>query len=144
MKPEEAIKYLNGAMSLHIPQAKSLVLFADYLQSPAGQKLLGRMKKETRGNTAEILTESKKYFSALPEAREFEEFERSFPAYTFALATGVGKTRLMGAFVAYLYLVYNIQHFLIVMRLSILSAPGSNFFGVIISDSPAVRWAAIC
>lgn len=114
MKPEKAIKYLNGAMSLHVPQAKSLVLFADYLQSPAGQKLLARMKKETRGNTTEILTESKKYFSAIPEAREFEEFERSFPAYTFALATGVGKTRLMGAFVAYLYLVYNVQHFLIV------------------------------
>ena len=114
MKPEEAIKYLNGAMSLHIPQTKSLVLFADYLQSPAGQKLLARMKKETRGNTAEILTESKIYFSAIPEAREFEEFERSFPAYTFALATGVGKTRLMGAFLVYLYLVYNIQHFLIV------------------------------
>ena len=114
MKPEEAIKYLNGAMSLHVPQAKSLALFADYLQSAAGQKLLARMKKETRGNTPEILVESKKYFSAIPEAREFEEFERSFPAYTFALATGVGKTRLMGAFVAYLYLVYNIQHFLIV------------------------------
>lgn len=114
MKPQEAIKYINGAMSLRAPQAKSLELFANYLLSPAGQKLLARMKKETRTNTAEILAESKDYFSAIPEAREFIEFERSFPAYTFALATGVGKTRLMGAFVSYLYLVYNIQHFLIV------------------------------
>ncbi|MDO8566107.1 MAG: DEAD/DEAH box helicase family protein [Candidatus Moranbacteria bacterium] len=114
MRPEEALKYLNGAMSLHAPQVKSLELFAHYLQSPAGQKLLLRMKKEVRGNTAEILAESKAYFSTVPEAREFEEYERAFPAYTFALATGVGKTRLMGAFVAYLYLVYNIQHFLIV------------------------------
>jgi type III restriction enzyme len=114
MNSQEAIKYLNGAMSLRAPQAKSLELFADYLQSSAGQKLLARMKKETRGNTAEILAESKKYFCAVPEAQGFEEFERAFPAYTFALATGVGKTRLMGAFVAYLYLVYNIQHFLIV------------------------------
>ena len=114
MKPEEAIKYINNAMSLRSPQAKSLDLFANYLQSPAGQKLLARMKKETRGNTAEILRESKEYFKAIPEANGYEEFERAFPAYTFALATGVGKTRLMGAFVAYLYLVYNIQHFLIV------------------------------
>src|SRR6266850_3157309 len=101
MKPEDAIKYLNGAMSLRAPQAKSLELFANYLQSPAGQKLLARMKKETRGTYGEILTESQKYFRAVPEARKFEEFERAFPAFTFALATGVGKTRLMGAFVVY-------------------------------------------
>lgn len=114
MKPEQALKYLNGAMSLRIPQAKSLKLFADYLESPAGQKVLARMKKGNRNNTDEILAESIKYFESVPEADEFENFERTFPAYTFALATGVGKTRLMGAFVAYLYLVYNIQHFLIV------------------------------
>lgn len=114
MNPEQALQYINGAMSLRAPQGKSLELFAHYLQSSAGQKLLTRMKKETRGNRAEVLVESQEYFSTIPEAREFEEFERAFPAYTFALATGVGKTRLMGAFVAYLYLVYNIQHFLIV------------------------------
>lgn len=114
MKPEEAIKYINNAMNLRAPQKKSLALFANYLQAPAGQKLLGRLKKETRNNLPEILQESRKYFSTIAEAREFSEFEREFPAYTFALATGVGKTRLMGAFVAYLFLVYNIQHFLIV------------------------------
>ena len=32
------------------------------------------------------------------------DFEREFPSLCFALATGVGKTRLMGAFVSYLYL----------------------------------------
>ena len=116
MKPEEAIKYINGAMNLRAPQSKSLELFSNYLQTPVGQKLLARMRKETRSgdNTLEILNESKEYFSAAPETKGFEEFERSFPAYTFALATGVGKTRLMGAFVVYLYLAYNIQHFLIV------------------------------
>jgi hypothetical protein len=30
-------------------------------------------------------------------------FEREFPSLCFALATGVGKTRLMGAFIGYLY-----------------------------------------
>ena len=114
MNPQEAIKYISGVMSLRAPQAKSLELFADYLVSPSGQVLLGRMKKSTRSNILDILTKSKEYFATIPETKEFIEFERSFPAYTFALATGVGKTRLMGAFVTYLYLVYNVQHFLIV------------------------------
>ena len=114
MSPEEALKYINGAMSLRIPQAKSLSLFADYLESPAGQMLLSRMKKETQATTADILRESKAYFKTIAEAKSYQEFERSFPTFTFALATGVGKTRLMGAFVAYMYLVYNVQHFLIV------------------------------
>ena len=127
MNPEEAIKYINGAMSLRAPQAKSLELFADYLQSIAGQKVLARMKKDTRGNTSLILSESKEYFATIPEAKEFEEFERSFPAYTFALATGVGKTRLMGAFVAYLYLVYGVQHFMIV-------APGNTIYRKLVDD----------
>jgi hypothetical protein len=39
-------------------------------------------------------------------AREFPsvtDFEREFPSLCFALATGVGKTRLMGAFISYLH-----------------------------------------
>jgi len=32
-----------------------------------------------------------------------EDFEREFLSLCFALATGVGKTRLMGAFITYLY-----------------------------------------
>lgn len=127
MQPKEALKYITGAMSLRTPQIKSLKLFADYLQSESGQMVLARMKKETRGNTSEILIQSKEYFRSVPEAREFEDFERKFPAYTFALATGVGKTRLMGAFVAYLYLVYNIQHFLIV-------APGLTIYRKLFDD----------
>lgn len=114
MKPEQALEYINNAMNLRFPQLKSLTIFADYLKSNSGQKLLSRMKRNSGSNVAEILSESKEYFKGIPEAHEFQEFERAFPAYTFALATGVGKTRLMGAFVAYLYLVYNIQHFLIV------------------------------
>src|SRR5690606_19547818 len=40
-----------------------------------------------------------------------EDFERDFPSLCFALATGVGKTRLMGAFVAYLHLAKGVRHF---------------------------------
>lgn len=42
------------------------------------------------------------------------DFERNFLALTFALATGVGKTRLMGAFIAYLYTQHDIKNFFVV------------------------------
>lgn len=113
-----ALKYINSAMNLRKPQFKSLELFADYLKSEVGQKVLLRLKNKGLENNQklvdELLAESINYFSQISEAKNFTKFERKFPAFTFALATGVGKTRLMGAFVAYLYLVYGIQHFLIV------------------------------
>ncbi|CAI4032304.1 hypothetical protein DNFV4_02733 [Nitrospira tepida] len=48
--------------------------------------------------------------------REFPtvtDFERDFPSLCFALATGVGKTRLMGAFISYLHLAHGINHFFV-------------------------------
>ena len=42
-----------------------------------------------------------------------EDFEREFPSLCFALATGVGKTRLMGAFIAYLHRAEKVQHFFV-------------------------------
>lgn len=42
-----------------------------------------------------------------------ESFEREFPSLCFALATGVGKTRLMGAFIAYLYREKKSRHFFV-------------------------------
>ena len=50
-------------------------------------------------DVAAVLNTLKAEFSTL------EDFEREFPSLCFALATGVGKTRLMGAFIAYLHLV---------------------------------------
>lgn len=43
----------------------------------------------------------------------FNEFEHNFPSFCFALATGVGKTRLMGAFITYLFTHENIRNFLV-------------------------------
>ncbi|MFR9543054.1 MAG: DEAD/DEAH box helicase family protein [Rikenellaceae bacterium] len=40
-------------------------------------------------------------------------FERDFPSIAFSIATGVGKTRLMGASVAYLNLKYGIHNFFV-------------------------------
>jgi type III restriction enzyme len=42
-----------------------------------------------------------------------EAFERDFPSLCFALATGVGKTRLMGAFIGYLHLAHGFEHFFV-------------------------------
>lgn len=42
-----------------------------------------------------------------------EDFEHAFPSLCFALATGVGKTRLMGAFISYLHLEHGVRNFFV-------------------------------
>ena len=41
------------------------------------------------------------------------DFERDFPSVCFSLATGVGKTRLMGAFISYLYVAKGIKNYFV-------------------------------
>jgi type III restriction enzyme len=41
------------------------------------------------------------------------DFERDFSSLCFALATGVGKTRLMGAFISYLHLAHGLNNFFV-------------------------------
>ena len=60
---------------------------------------------EKDGNTGQTLETLKTEFPTV------EDFERDFPSLCFAIATGVGKTRLMGAFISYLYLSEGIRHF---------------------------------
>lgn len=47
-------------------------------------------------------------------APSLSSFDRAFPSFTFALATGVGKTRLMGASIAYLHQVHGVRDFFVV------------------------------
>ena len=56
-----------------------------------------------------------------------EDFEREFPSLCFALATGVGKTRLMGAFITYLYQAEGIRNFFVL-------APNLTIYNKLISD----------
>lgn len=56
-----------------------------------------------------------------------EDFEREFPSLCFALATGVGKTRLMGAFVAYLYLTGRSRNFFVL-------APNTTIYAKLLED----------
>jgi len=55
------------------------------------------------------------------------DFEREFPSVCFALATGVGKTRLMGAFIAYLHLAKGVRHFFVL-------APNLTIYNKLIQD----------
>jgi type III restriction enzyme len=55
------------------------------------------------------------------------DFEREFPSLCFALATGVGKTRLMGAFVSYLHLAHGINNFFVL-------APNLTIYNKLITD----------
>jgi type III restriction enzyme len=47
------------------------------------------------------------------EFPKLSDFEREFPSLCFALATGVGKTRLMGAFISYLHMAHGISNFFV-------------------------------
>ena len=127
MKREQALQYITNAMSLRTPQEKSLVFFSDYLEGDAGKKVLARMQGKDHESVEDIEVATREYTRTIPDLKQFQAFERTFPAYTFALATGVGKTRLMGAFVAYLYLVYGVQHFMIV-------APGNTIYRKLVDD----------
>lgn len=56
-----------------------------------------------------------------------QQFDRAFPSISFSIATGVGKTRLMGAIIAYLYLNKGIKNFFIL-------APNLTIYDKLIED----------
>ena len=56
-----------------------------------------------------------------------KDFERDFVSLCFSIATGVGKTRLMGAFITYLHLEKNIRNFFVL-------APNLTIYEKLIED----------
>ena len=56
-----------------------------------------------------------------------QDFEREFVSLCFALATGVGKTRLMGAFITYLHNVYGVNNFFVL-------APNLTIYNKLLRD----------
>ena len=106
--------YINGRLSLRAPQAESLDRLVNALTASP------EMLDHDRDVNA-ILETLKAEFSTL------EDFEREFPSLCFALATGVGKTRLMGAFIAYLHLKHGINNFFVL-------APNLTIYNKLISD----------
>ena len=105
---------VTGRLSLRPPQAESLSKLARALD--AAPELLSHER-----DVSAILSTLKAEFTTL------EDFEREFPSLCFALATGVGKTRLMGAFIAYLHLARGINNFFVL-------APNLTIYNKLITD----------
>jgi type III restriction enzyme len=105
---------VTGRLSLRPPQAESLSKLVRALE--AAPELLGHER-----DVSAILSTLKAEFPTL------EDFEREFPSLCFALATGVGKTRLMGAFIAYLHLAHGINNFFVL-------APNLTIYNKLIAD----------
>ncbi len=109
-----ALHAVTGRLSLRPPQAESLIKLVRALD--AAPELLDHER-----DVSAILSTLRAEFSTL------EEFEREFPSLCFALATGVGKTRLMGAFIAYLHLAHGINNFFVL-------APNLTIYNKLITD----------
>ncbi|MEJ3960257.1 DEAD/DEAH box helicase family protein [Brachymonas sp. G13] len=105
---------VTGRLSLRPPQAESLSRLARMIE--AAPDLLSHERDVTS-----ILSTLRAEFPTL------EDFEREFPSLCFALATGVGKTRLMGAFIAYLHLAHGINNFFVL-------APNLTIYNKLITD----------
>ena len=97
--PQYTTDCISGVMSLRKPQEQSLKILEEIVNSVSLRK--GMNLKAALGAV----------HAMYPIC---SDFERDFMSLTFALATGVGKTRLMGAFIAYLYTKHGIKNFFVV------------------------------
>jgi len=103
---------IRNRLSLRPPQAESLKILAEL----ADQLILNK--------TVDLPSELEKVKTKYPTCTDFE---REFPSLCFALATGVGKTRLMGAFIAYLFLAKGIRNFFVL-------SPNLTIYNKLITD----------
>jgi type III restriction enzyme len=79
------VNSIAGRLSLRPPQRDSLVIL---------DRLTDIVPLQKSGDAAAALEIIRSEFPSVTD------FERDFPSICFALATGVGKTRLMGAFIS--------------------------------------------
>jgi len=103
---------IKNRLSLRPPQTESLNILAELAD-----------KLELKKN-ADLKAELEKVNSTYPTCTDFE---RDFPALCFALATGVGKTRLMGTFITYLYLAKGFKNFFVL-------SPNLTIYNKLITD----------
>ena len=103
---------IKNRLSLRYPQAESLRILNDLTD------------KLTLEKDIDLTTELEKVKNTYPTCTDFE---RNFPSICFSLATGVGKTRLMGAFITYLYLAKGIKNYFVM-------APNLTIYNKLIED----------
>ncbi|MHA3774323.1 DEAD/DEAH box helicase family protein [Verrucomicrobiota bacterium sgz303538] len=106
------VNAIAGRLSLRPPQRRSLEIL-DRITEIAPPKKGGEVKAALH--------------SIRREFPSVTDFEREFPSLCFALATGVGKTRLMGAFIAYLHLAHGLNNFFVL-------APNLTIYNKLIAD----------
>lgn len=110
--PEQVRRELTARMSLRVPQERSLDILADVIE---------RVRPGHASDLDAVRDAIRATYSSL------EDFERDFPSLCFALATGVGKTRLLGAFIAYLFLVGRSHNFFVL-------APNTTIYQKLVAD----------
>ena len=103
---------ISNRLSLRPPQKRSLEILNELVERLELKKVV------------DLSGEFEKVNNLYPIC---SDFERDFPSVCFALATGVGKTRLMGAFVAYLHLAKGIKNFFVL-------APNLTIYNKLIED----------
>lgn len=103
---------ISQRLSLRKPQVESLEILAD---------VASRIAIAKGGDSAAALAAIRDLYPSVTD------FEHDFPSLCFALATGVGKTRLMGAFISYLYLTGKSRHFFVL-------APNTTIYEKLIAD----------
>lgn len=106
------VNAIAGRLSLRPPQRQSLEILDRITEIAPPKKNI---------DIASVLAAIRSEF---PKATDFE---REFPSLCFALAIGVGKTRLMGAFISYLHLAHGINHFFVL-------APNLTIYNKLITD----------
>lgn len=106
------VNSIAGRLSLRPPQRHSL-------------EILGRITEIVPPRKVDDLAAALKIIRS--EYPTVTDFEREFPSLCFALATGVGKTRLMGAFISYLHLAHGINNFFVM-------APNLTIYNKLITD----------
>lgn len=103
----DIVKKIKYAMSLRTPQEEALS-YLDAISSHCDYK---KANKETVEKAATEYCEKQRRIQS----------EFNFPSFCYAMATGIGKTRLMGACIYYLYKTKGYKHFFIL-------APGSTIY----------------
>ncbi len=106
------VNAIAGRLSLRPPQRRSL-------------EILHRVTEVVPPRKAPDLAAALAAIRA--EYPQVTDFEREFPSLCFALATGVGKTRLMGAFISYLHLAHGLNNFFVL-------APNLTIYEKLIAD----------
>ncbi|WP_027992445.1 DEAD/DEAH box helicase [Sinorhizobium meliloti] len=109
---QRQLHQIKARLSLRTPQAEALDILADVLDTFEFSK---------NADAVAVLEAIKATYPSVAD------FERAFPSLCFAMATGVGKTRLMGAFIAYLYLTGRSKHFFIL-------APNTTIYEKLVVD----------